>query len=235
MITIYKIINKINNKIYIGSAINFEKRKNTHVSLLNKNKHHSNHLQNAWNKHGESNFEFKIIEIIYDKTELLKREQYFLDTLLFAREYINGNDRRFLEFGYNICPLAGSRLGTKSSDESKSKMSKAKEGLYIGDKNPFFNKRHTAKTKHQIGLKNKQKYDLKSEKFKNWNRVSNSGKQHSMSKPILLFDLSGKFLNEFESINQAAKILNIKAERISMVLNNHRNSHKGFVWKFKKI
>lgn len=42
---IYRIINVINNKFYIGSAINLRKRRNTHFEQLNNNKHHSIYLQ----------------------------------------------------------------------------------------------------------------------------------------------------------------------------------------------
>ena len=44
MIGIYKIVNSINNKIYVGSAKNIKKRWSAHKSDLNKNKHHNKHL-----------------------------------------------------------------------------------------------------------------------------------------------------------------------------------------------
>lgn len=59
---IYCIKNILNNKVYIGSSVNFNKRKNLHLHYLKNNKHHSNHLQKAWNKYGKENFVFEIIE-----------------------------------------------------------------------------------------------------------------------------------------------------------------------------
>ena len=56
---IYAILNIINGKSYIGSAINFDRRKKTHLRLLNKNSHHSIKLQNAYNKYGVDSFLFK--------------------------------------------------------------------------------------------------------------------------------------------------------------------------------
>ena len=38
---IYKITNKINGKFYIGSAIDFIKRKKEHIYWLKKNNHHN--------------------------------------------------------------------------------------------------------------------------------------------------------------------------------------------------
>ena len=56
---IYKIINILNGKVYIGSAKNFQHRWSRHVSALNLDKHENLHLQNAWNKYGSSNFKLE--------------------------------------------------------------------------------------------------------------------------------------------------------------------------------
>ena len=78
---IYKILNKINNKFYIGSTVNHKKRISEHKRALNKNRHHNSILQNAWNKYGKDSFEFIIIEHVEQREQLLKREQYYLDNL----------------------------------------------------------------------------------------------------------------------------------------------------------
>jgi predicted GIY-YIG superfamily endonuclease len=67
---IYEIINKLNNKRYIGSAQEFKSRWKDHKSSLLNNKHQNKHLQHSFNKYYEiennnSNFlEFHIIEIM---------------------------------------------------------------------------------------------------------------------------------------------------------------------------
>ena len=58
---IYKIINLINNKAYIGQSKNIPLRISNHKFELNKNKHPNKHLQNSWNKFGKENFYFGII------------------------------------------------------------------------------------------------------------------------------------------------------------------------------
>lgn len=114
---IYKILNLVNNKFYIGSALNINSRFNIHKCLLRKNKHHSRHLQSAWNKYGETNFEFKILEYC-EKDNLLKREQFWLDeTKCYDRE-----------FGYNCNPNAESPLGLKHSEYSNLKNSIRRKG-----------------------------------------------------------------------------------------------------------
>lgn len=110
---IYKFTSKTTNKIYIGSAKNLRKRFVQHKSNLKLNKHHSIHFQNAYNKYGEVDFIYEILENIDDVNELLIREQYYLDNLLFAQDYINKVNNKFLELGYNINPTSSNRLGSK--------------------------------------------------------------------------------------------------------------------------
>jgi group I intron endonuclease len=62
---IYKILSLIDNKVYIGQTKNFEKRKDSHTKQLNKNQHGNAHLQYAWNKYGQENFIFEIIDYCY--------------------------------------------------------------------------------------------------------------------------------------------------------------------------
>lgn len=104
---IYSIRNVINNNVYIGSAVNFIKRKNNHFNCLSKNKHKNIHLQRAYNKYGKDNFEFEIISYVEDKTKLVECEQKWLD---------------FFKPEYNMCKIAGSTLGVKLSEEHKEKI-----------------------------------------------------------------------------------------------------------------
>lgn len=60
---IYQIINKINNKVYVGQSCNIKNRKGCHFATLKGNYHYNKHLQSAFNKYGVYNFEFSILEI----------------------------------------------------------------------------------------------------------------------------------------------------------------------------
>jgi group I intron endonuclease len=115
---IYWILNKITFKRYIGSAVNFNKRWNTHKCDLRSGRHHSGHLQNSWNKYGEENFIFEILQVWEDLDKLLKIEQIYLDL------YKTCDDR----FGYNICPIAGNSSGRIVSKETREKISVAGKG-----------------------------------------------------------------------------------------------------------
>jgi group I intron endonuclease len=59
---IYKITNLNDNKVYIGSSINVTKRQYKHFWMLRNNKHDNLHLQNSFNKFGESSFLFEVIQ-----------------------------------------------------------------------------------------------------------------------------------------------------------------------------
>lgn len=114
---IYKFSNIITNKSYIGSAKNLRKRFSQHLNLLKLGKHHSIHFQNSYNKYGKDNFKYEIIEFC-DEKDLLSREQYYLNTLFYAQDYINKLNSKFLDLSYNINPIANSRLGSKQNKES---------------------------------------------------------------------------------------------------------------------
>lgn len=75
---IYKIVNKIDEKYYVGRTNKFDRRWRKHKKMLRKNKHVNDYLQNAWNKHGENNFDFIIVERLNENL-LLEIEQKYLD------------------------------------------------------------------------------------------------------------------------------------------------------------
>ena len=104
MITgIYQITNTVNGKCYVGSAVSFRKRWKEHVRQLANGNHHSTVMQRAWNKYGESAFEFKKL-LVCAQADLLWFEQRALDVLKPA---------------YNICKVAGSVLGYRHTEEAK--------------------------------------------------------------------------------------------------------------------
>lgn len=58
---VYKITNKINNKVYIGITHSPKNRCEQHFSYLRKGYHHSKKFQHSYDKHGEQVFEFQVI------------------------------------------------------------------------------------------------------------------------------------------------------------------------------
>lgn len=118
---VYQIINTVNGNCYIGSSIDIKKRWNGHRRLLERGKHHSRHLQNAWGLYSADCFRFLIIEQC-DEKQLIEREQYYIDTL---------------RPEYNILPFAGRTLGRRHTESARQKMSEARKGkmLFSVDRN----------------------------------------------------------------------------------------------------
>lgn len=79
MIGIYRIKNLINGKCYYGSSKKIKKRWKTHLNQLRNKKHINCILQNAWNKYGENNFIFEIVEEC-ELEKLFEVEQKYIDT-----------------------------------------------------------------------------------------------------------------------------------------------------------
>lgn len=124
---IYEIVNTVNGKRYIGSAVSFKNRWGQHRKHLRRGAHHSAPLQRAWNKYGEAAFKFLPI-LTCAKSMLLFYEQQLLDKV---------------KPEYNVALTAGSALGVKRSPESRAKMSAAKKGKARGP--------HTIETRLKIG------------------------------------------------------------------------------------
>jgi group I intron endonuclease len=113
---IYEIINLVNGKRYVGSAISFKRRWTYHRRDLRAGKHHSKHLQASWNRHGEAAFCFYVIEPVVDTARLIEREQFYIDAL---------------KPEYNCRPTAGSNLGHRWTEEQKSRRSAGLKGLRV--------------------------------------------------------------------------------------------------------
>lgn len=132
---IYKIINKTNGKYYIGSSKNIKYRWYNHKTNLICNKHHNDHLQNAWNKYGKLEFDFVIVEEIPEEKLLLKEQQY-LDIA-----------KTEIDKCYNTKFITGGGAYGEVLVDTRNKMSKKKEG----ENNPRYNKTEYTFQNEQTG------------------------------------------------------------------------------------
>jgi group I intron endonuclease len=78
---IYKISNTIDERIYIGSTNNFQKRYNDHKKKLSIQTHANKYLQAFCNKYGSDALLFEILTICKNGC-LLYSEQYFIKLLI---------------------------------------------------------------------------------------------------------------------------------------------------------
>ncbi len=94
---VYQIRCLPTGKIYVGSTVDLRHRWEQHYRELRRGDHHNHHLQNGWDKYGEENFEFVVLELVAEP-DLLRVEQAWLDKTGCANP----------EIGFNIFDTAGS-------------------------------------------------------------------------------------------------------------------------------
>lgn len=226
---IYKITNKLTKQFYIGSSSNLIKRKCHHFSDLKKNKHFNKYLQNAWNKYGEKNFVFEIIEEIEDKNTLIEKEQCWLDkTRCYNRDV-----------GYNIRTRAESNLGRVVSEETKEKLSNALKGRKAWNKGVPLSKKTKSKLSQALkGRKSPNKGKNFSEEHKR--KLSEShkgqrpwmkGKKHTektkekIAETLCIFSkkerdfIRSRYLSEKISIRKLAKECNASYSCIRRIVS----------------
>lgn len=95
---IYCIENLVNGKRYIGQSVDIYARWAAHRWKLNNKQHNNLHLTQAWQKYGESNFIFKIVERC-DRSKLNEREVYWISKF------------QTYTFGYNLTTGGSGCLG----------------------------------------------------------------------------------------------------------------------------
>lgn len=148
---IYQIKNKINNKIYIGSSKDICKRWRYHIADFKANRHCNKYFQASWDKYGEDNFEFSILEKVTNLEDLKDIEQQYLLKL-----------NPFKENGYNLCKTTESyTFGYKLSEDTKNKM-----------KNKKFTEEHILNIKLNIKKKCILQFDLYGRLIKKWNSLN---------------------------------------------------------------
>ena len=156
---IYKITCLSNNRIYIGSAAAFKASDSKkgfyrglqrHISDLNSNKHKNKILQNSWNKYGQSNFKFEILEFC-EPYSCSKKEQHYLDIL-----------KPYYPIGFNICTnsLNNTKTIVKNSNTQNRDLSilnkKLRKTIYQYDLDGNFIKEWNgiAKTQRELNINN---------------------------------------------------------------------------------
>lgn len=144
---IYQIRNILNNKRYIGSSNNLLKRRTAHATKLKMNYHPNDILQNAYNKYGDENFVFEVVEFC-NVVDLVDRENFYINLYKVCDK----------DFGYNICPDAEHHL---TSDITKEKLRQNA----LGNKN-WLGKKHTRETKQKQSAWHKGKVVKESTKEK---------------------------------------------------------------------
>ncbi len=219
------------DRIYIGSAVDFERRKRRHLNMLRQQKHHSIKMQRHYNMYGENDLRFTLIHSCSIR-ELIEAEQFFLDS---HKAY------------FNTCKVAGSlsRLGIPHSIETKEK-------IRVNNKSSL----PEVRLKKSLAAKGKKKSEEFKQKMRGRKvsdetrrRLSEAQKgkkrkspdpkfKESMSKchmkPILQYDMHMNFIREWESAKTAMAFISPGAKNtgITHCLRGRKKSYKGFIWRY---
>lgn len=259
---VYKITNLINNKIYLGSSSDLRSRKKSHLFLLRNNNHPNKHLQNSYNRYGDNNFKWEIIEYVEFnenkeilKKNLLEREQHWIDELKVCDK----------KYGYNIRTLAESNIGFKHSKETIYKFRNRKPTEETRTKlgNSRRGRKHTEESKQKISKSNKGKkrsdetiIKMKESwvgrtisketriKMKNSLKDRIFSEEHRRKLKENHAKLSGinnsksrKVINLstnkiFDSVSEASKFYKIFSSGISRACNGIQKTSAGFRWSY---
>jgi group I intron endonuclease len=136
MAHIYKILNVATDEFYIGSSINFKKRKWEHLNMLKKNEHHCAKLQTAWDVYGADAFEFELIEEVPDEDALRIEDTYLAQHAGTA-------------LCYNTA-FTSMQSPSETRAETRAKISDTLTTLYKQGHAPRVGKYHTDATKERI-------------------------------------------------------------------------------------
>lgn len=223
---IYCIENIINNKKYIGQSVDIDSRWSKHKSELNKNSHNNDYLQKSWNKYGEENFKFYVLEYC-NIDELDKKEVY----------YINLYDSLNKTVGYNM-KHGGQNGGSFVSEEVRKKMSNSIKKFYednphikelrsinalrqwsnletkkkiIGENNGMYGKHHTEEAKKKVSEANKGR--------PSWRRNLT---------PVRCIDLN----QVFDCCAEAGKYFGIQSGSVLQCCCGKRKTAGGHRWEF---
>jgi group I intron endonuclease len=137
---IYKIVNKIDGKYYVGSSKSIKKRWIEHKRRLINNDHHNDHLQNTFNKHGFDKFDFMIIESV-DIKNLKDIEQKYLD--IAKTEQDKCYNLNFESTGgdlseYSKIKISNALKGRRLSQQTRDKISNSKGGSVYPDDSTYY-------------------------------------------------------------------------------------------------
>lgn len=247
MTGVYTITNILDGKMYIGCATDVNIRLGHHRNDLIGNKHQNTHLQNAFNKVGESNFIFEVLEECEE--QFIYSQEHYWCTILNVHNRLYGYNLRptkpdgkagcaestrekirlsikLKNSSYDIHP----NVGYKHREESKIKMSNSKKGIKPKKENVLKGietrknngkKWHTEET---ISKMSKSKLGKKRPNFKNI-------KQY----PILQLDVNMELIKEWSSISEASKDLNIKSTALFAAIKRGSFTKKGNFWKRKLV
>ena len=153
---IYKIINLVNDKFYVGSTTNKRERFRTHRNKLRRGVHHCAHLQAAWNKYGEEKFDFCVVQEVPHGQNLQEAEDQWLSEH-YGKPYCYNTGKRSGAPWRGMDKQKHPNFGQAVSESQKSAISATLKAYYAENyyNHPRVGKTHSEETKAKISATKK--------------------------------------------------------------------------------
>lgn len=230
---VYKITNIFDNKIYVGqTSRSLEIRWAEHCTqaFALSRIHKKTPLHNAISKYGKDGFNCEILATATSIEELNELEIYFISKLDSLNKSIGYNlstgGKNSLHSLDTKIKISAGHLGKTLNDATKEKLRKINLGKKHSKETIEKIKASAALTGGSVEFKNKMSQIL-IEQWKNEDRRTQYSNKCQHKKRIV-----DQYGVEYESISLAAKILELKAGKISDNLNGRINSTRGYSFKF---
>lgn len=257
---IYKITNLANGKFYLGSSNNLKKRRREHLWALRENRHDNPYLQNAFNKHGESNFAFEVIEQVLNEDGLRPTEQKYINELNACNREIGYNINKYASGG-GLMGEDNPNFGKKMSEEQKQKirktmtgrkyslerrrnMSQNRKGKCVGENNWNFGRKKTEAEKQRqseimrgryIGEDNpfyRRKHSEITKKKMRKAKIGKTGKLCPNSIAIVQLTKDGEFIEKHDAMQEAQRKTKVWASNIQKCCIGELKTSGGFKWMY---
>lgn len=229
---VYVIINKLNNKFYIGSTKSFNRRFTKHKSELKHQKHCSNKLQNAFDKYGIDNFKMVILEITENYAE--KEAEYITKYEADIKGYNTVN----FENKYVTLNLTTEQRKKSDISNSKAVIQLDLEGNYknrfnsIIDACVFLGHENTTNISQVCLGKTKSAYDSIWVYEKDYDTHKTYSYRNIRWYKIVKMDILGNNLTSYKSIRDLSRKENINRNLIMKLLkNNDSFEHNNNIYK----
>jgi len=208
---VYRWINKLNGKEYLGSTTSAKRRLNTYYDLKTLGEVNMP-IYNAILKHGHENFIFEIIEYCLSE-DTIKREQYYLDNF---------------DFEYNVLANANSLAGYKHTAETLAKF-KGRQNLlgfkHLAETLEMLREINTGKV-HTEEAKEVMRNSWAQRKLKSNNLELDllneiiPSKSKKGGKIVVVTNITTTATTEYKSISEAATVLNLTRVTLRKYIKN---------------
>ena len=225
---IYTITNKVTGKLYIGESLDIYRRwHKEHIPKLRKNLHYNSGLQSDFNKYGEENFEFEILERylgndpISTKARILILESYFITQFRKAGISLYNTENTMVEIlNGNKIPETGNTLVCAIANVLANYAIKECEGFV------YFEKYKTIKNIlfDYVALKKKETQASVIKEFEKYLEDSGNDKYHYTHGHTVYYVINDKKLMHNEEVIRDEKVKEL--EKMAILFSEYRKKEQ---------